>query len=152
MFFCVPILLLLAFLYWCLHGPVDFFLWFAVAFLPLFGYGTYVALTTRFDNAVTERNLDVPASMENVCNAVVAAIVMNHWRLVDANREQGRFVVRIGMTFQTWGQVLTFSVSKISDISTRVHMCCDAIAQRVDYGKNDAVVSKFQDQLETILR
>lgn len=105
----------------------------------------------RFDNAVTVKSLNVSASMERVSNAVAAAIVINHWKLQDSNREKGCFRAKVGMTFQTWGQVFTVTVSKVTDVSSKVHMRCETIAQGIDFGKNDELVSKFQKQLENIL-
>jgi len=148
-----PILLVFGFIAWLLHTTVNmtFFLSVIVPISGLLAYLTYVAASIRFDNAVTEKHMDIQGSMENVSNAVLATIAINRWKLVDSNRKQGTFKARIDMTFQTWGQVVTITVSRISDISSTVNVRCEAIAQKFDWGKNEQVVSRFQQQLMTIL-
>jgi hypothetical protein len=142
----------LAFAYWSFHLPLALIARTVLLLVVILGFVTYWTMTIRFDNAVSETSLDISAPIDRVREAIPKAIAVSRWKLMDANSERGHFKARIGITFYTWGQILSIDASRIDSVSSHVKVRCEAIAQKYDWGRNDKAIFRFQRELENALK
>ena len=70
-------------------------------------------------------------------------------RIVEENRSQGKIIARTGITWKSWGEIITFDIRKMNDV-IQVEISSRPVVRTtlVDYGKNLENVEKIASFLE----
>ena len=126
--------------------------WGALGYLAAMSYAVYLMMTIRFHNAVNEKTMRLSSPSEDVRETIPMVVSEKRWRMVQADSLTGSYEVKIGMTFQTWGQTMSVRVSKIEEMLTQIDVRCEAIGLSRDLGRNDAIIQEFYASLENKLR
>lgn len=72
---------------------------------------------------------------------------------MEANDLQGHFKARIGRSVNTlYGQVFVIDVKRVELNLSKLEMRCETLHQLLDYGRNDAVIGKFLEELQHVLK
>lgn len=127
-------------------------IWATLAWLLAVSFVTYLVLTIKFNPAVSEKTVHVSAPLKHVSEAIPRVISLNHWKMAQADSTTGTYKAKIGMTFQTWGQIMLISVSRIEEMLTQVDVRCEALGQSYDWGRNNAAIDRFCASLEDALK
>ncbi len=151
-FFVIPGCLVIGFMYVLGLFSAYSLIWASLTWLVIVLFLAYVAMTIKFDNAVSEKTVRVSASMEQISEVIPRIVAENRWKLAEADRRAGCYKVRIGMTLQTWAQTMLIRLNKTDEMSTKVDVRCEALGQSYDWGRNAAVIDRFCSELENTLK
>jgi len=99
-----------------------------------------------------EDTISLPYSLDAVFDAVPKVLSKLNWKIDRVDKPLGRFRVKIGMSFWTWGQTMFIDLTKIDDRITKVHIYGEAGGQTFDWGKIRRDIEKFLRELELTLK
>lgn len=96
-----------------------------------------------------EQTTTIEGQSEVVLDAIPIAIQRSHWRLIEADRNNRHFKVKIRRTMATLGgQEMLIDLKEKGPSSSIVTVRCEAVHQIVDWGKNRKCIDRFFGQLK----
>lgn len=96
--------------------------------------------------------IDLPAPYPVVFNAAARAMAACKWDVRESSMAAGRLFAIKGANLLTWGEKITVTLQQ-AEHGTRltINSACRGI-QMVDYGRNKANITRFQDALRAALQ
>ena len=98
--------------------------------------------------ATSERSFSTSSSLVSVCAAIPQAVKSCNWNLVRADKVEGHFTAKIGMSRKTWYQIMEITVRKMNGDETTIDVRCEAPHILWDRGQNDRMIDKFHETLK----
>ncbi len=92
------------------------------------------------------RNIELQVSYDKVFDLCIESLnSVKRCKINKENRPQGKIDARAGMTWKTWGDVVSFDVRKIDSDRTQIEVSSRPVVRTtlVDYGKNLENVEKI---------
>ena len=90
------------------------------------------------------RSIEMKLPYDKVFDLCLESVKSMKCKIVEENRSQGRIVARTGISWKSWGEIITFDVRGMNDV-TKVKVSSRPVVRTtlVDYGKNLENVEKI---------
>lgn len=100
---------------------------------------------------VSEKSFSIGEPFKSVIEVVPKVLSQNHWKLEEADINNGHFKARIGMSLHTFNSIMQIDVSNASSRSVNIHVLCGTRSLN-DPGHNDKMIAKFSSKLLIVLK
>ena len=85
------------------------------------------------------RSVELRLPYDKAFNLCIESLsLLKKYRIIEEDRSQGKIVAKTGMTWKSWGEVITFEVGEIGNDRTQIEVSSRPAVRTtlVDYGKN----------------